>query len=213
VSDDLWGRITAVPRPHKLVDFPRRFPAGIDAPRIAIQVLTQEEQMVCAAAAEDFTRKSFLSRDKSVQLPRDGEAHQGYDDLYRNAAAIEILFRACRNPDDLKKPAFPSPALMRAEFTNDETGVLMSHYHSTQSELGPIVARMTKEEVDAFVDRLVASGDRFPLDLLSPEVLKSLLTSMASRLRSLQTDSSSDGSQPDDASTSASTESHPAAES
>lgn len=193
-AGDIWGEITAVPRPSREVDFPRKFPDG-KTRRIAIQVLTQEEQMVCAAAAEDFARKT-LSRDKG-SIPRADEAHQGYDDLYKNAAAIEVLFRACRRAGDLKMPAFPSPAEMRREFSSDEVGVLVSHYHTTQSELGPIVARMSKEEIDSFVDRLMASGDRFPLDLLSAEVLKNLLVSTASRLHSLLTANSSDGSQPE----------------
>lgn len=194
-AGDIWGAITAVPRPHRVVDFPRKMPEGKPAPRIAIQVLTQEEQMVCAAAAEDFARKT-LNRDKG-SIPRNDEAHQGYDDLYKNAGAIEVLFRACRRVDDLKMPAFPSTAEMRREFSTDEVGVLFDHYLTTQAELGPIVARMTKEEVDSFVDRLMASGDRFPLDLLSPAVLKSLLLSMASRLHSLLTANSSDGSRPE----------------
>ena len=99
-------------------------------------------------------------------------------------------------PDDLKMPAFPSPQEIRREFSVDEIGVLFDHYLTAQAELGPVVSRMSKEEVDAFVDRLVASGDRFPLDLLSPVLLKTLLSSMAFRLRSLLTASSSDGSQP-----------------
>ena len=161
---------------------------------IAIRVLTQEEQMVCAAAAEDFARKTIL-RDKNAAIPKGDEARQGYDDIYKNAAAIEVLFRACRKVEDHKAPTFPSPNLLRSELSVDEVGVLFDHYLTTQAELGPIVARMSKEEVDAFVERLMASGDRFPLDLLSPGVLKTLLVSMASRLHSLLTASSSPGSQ------------------
>ncbi len=198
-AGDIWAEITAVPRPSREVDFPRAFPDG-KTRRIAIRVLTQEEQMVCAAAAEDFARKTIL-RDKGASVPKGDEARQGYDDIYKNAAAIEVLFRACRRIDDPKMPAFPSPSQMRTEFSTDEVGVLFDHYLTTQAELGPIVARMSKEEVDAFVDRLMASGDRFPLDLLSPAVLKLLLTSMASRLHSLLTASSSDGSPPENGST------------
>jgi len=194
-SEDIWGQITAVPRPSREVDFPRALPNGKTV-RIAIQVLTQEEQMVCAAAAEDFARKTIL-RDKNASIPKSDEARQGYDDTYKNAAAIEVLFRACRRVGDLKMPAFPSPGEMRREFSVDEVGVLFDHYLSTQAELGPVVAKMSKEEVDVFVDRLMASGDRFPLDLLSPGVLKNLVLSMASRLHSLLTANSSAGSQPE----------------
>lgn len=192
---DLWGEITAVPRPSRDVAFPRKFPDGNER-KLAIRVLTQEEQMVCAAAAEDFARKTIL-RDKGAAIPKGDEARQGYDDIYKNAAAIEVLYRACRKVDDHTKPAFPSPTQMRAELSVDEVGVLFDHYLSTQAELGPIVARMSKEEVDAFVDRLMASGDRFPLDLLSPDLLKTLLLSMASRLHSLLTVTSSPGSRPE----------------
>lgn len=189
---DLWGEITAVPRPSRDVAFPRKFPDGKDR-MVAIQVLTQEEQMVCAAAAEDFARKTIL-RDKNAAIPKGDEARQGYDDIYKNEGAIQVLFRACRRIEDHKMPAFPSPGQMRTEFSVDEVAVLFDHYLTTQAELGPVVARMSKEEVDAFVERLMASGDRFPLDLLSPGLLKTLLVSMASRLHSLLTASSSPGS-------------------
>ena len=193
MSDDLWAKITALPRPHRIVDFPRKTEDGEAICQVAIWVLSQEEQMAAASASEVLTRK-LLGKD----VPRHEDAREGYHDVYQNAASIEVLFRACRHPEDLKRPFFPSPAQMRSALSIDEIGVLMNHYFSVQAEVGPIISRMTPEEVDAFVDALIRSGDRFPLDSLSPGQLRALVVSMAARMRSSSTDTSSPGSQPEE---------------
>jgi|SRR5215210_7474121 len=201
---DLWAQITQVPRPHRLVDFPRRDPgSGEPMGKVALQVLTQEEQMTCAAAAEAFTRKIIK------EAPRQDEAKRGYDDVYNNAAAVEVLFRACRRTEDVTRPFFPAPAEIRKHLTADEVGVLMTNYFTVQTELGPIVAHLSSEEVDAWITRLVEGGSAYPLDLLSSDVLRTLVVGMASQLRAYATATSSPGSEPDESTPSESRRSQP----
>lgn len=190
MSNDLWAKLIELPRPHRIVEFPRKAPDGT-TPTLAMWVMSQEEQMACSAAADAVARKVLK------ESPKADERSRGYDDIYQNAAAVEVLFRVCRRVDDLTLPFFPAADAIRRNLTTDEIALLFTHYLSTQAELGPIVASMTPGEVDALVSRLAESGSRFPLDSLSPEVLKTLVLSMASRLQSFLTGTSSPGSQPE----------------
>lgn len=198
MSDDLsspsalWLAITAMPRPSRVVDFPRTDITGKPVGEVRLRVLTQEEQMLSSAEAERFAKKAIK------ELPKSDEAKRGYDDLYNNAAAVEILFLACRQKDAIDRPFFPSPSALRKALTADEVGALMIHYYTAQSELGPIIARMSQEEMDAWVKRLGEGGSRFPLDLLSWEQLKELTFSLATRLHKLTTGTTSAGSPPNE---------------
>jgi len=179
----LWVQLTALPRPHRVVDFPRMGPDGEPVGQLAIFVLTQEEQVAANTEAERFSRK----------LLKDGKRGDlGYEAIFNNEGAVQVLYRACRDADNLKKPAFPTPNAIREHLTADEVGTLFEHYLTVQLELGPIMASLSQVELDAWVDK-IAEGGAYFLDLLSREMQKALLISMASRLASSATGSGSSG--------------------
>lgn len=189
ISDsDLWTQITAMPRPHRLVDFPRTLPDGT-VPKVAFQVLSQDEGMAAKASAEGKVRK--ILKDSG---PASG---QGYADLSEMRESMELLFRACRQPDNMAKPFFPTVEAV-GKLTTDEIAVMVLNYRRVQMELGPIASEMSNDEVDAWVERLAKGGSLFPFDGLSSGAQSRLITSMASRLWSFMTDRSSPGSQPDE---------------
>lgn len=188
---ELWALITQLPRPYRTIDFPRNGADGKPIGQLAIRVLTQEEQILAAAEAERFTKKAIKD------LPKGDEAKTGYDSVYQNTAAVEVLFAACRQKDDPDKAFFPSREALRRFLTPDEVGVLMVSYYTVQSEIGPIVAHLSEEELDAWIKRLAEGGSRFPLDLLSWDAAKDLAFSLACRLYKLTTDSTSPGSLPE----------------
>ena len=185
-----------MPRPSRVVDFPRNGADGKPMGELRVRVLTQEEQMLCSAEAERFTKKAIKD------LPKGDEAQIGYQNTYNNAAAVEVLFHACRKKDDPELPFFPSRDVLRKFLTPDEVGVLMMHYYTAQAEMGPIVAHMSEEEMEAWIARLGEGGSRFPLDLLSSEALKELAYSLACRMHSFAMATSLPGSQPDEPPTS-----------
>ncbi len=187
----LWLALTQLPRPHKLVDIPRCFP-GTDTPvgQVAMWPLTQEEQMAVNAEADRFTKKLLQDPQK-----RD-EANLGYQHTFANEVALQILSRVCRDANDLKKPAFPSPKQMREHLTADEVGVMFSQYLVIQLELGPIVANISDDEMEAWIKRIASGGSAFPFASLSWETQQRLVLGMACRLAPLLTDTSSVGSQP-----------------
>lgn len=187
---ELWAQLIKLPRASRKVDFPRQWPGTEESiGQICIQVLTQNEQTVAAAEAEKATQR--LLGDRPVS-----ERGEGYDTVYKNACAVELLFRACKRAEDPTLPFFPSPNAMREHLTANEVAVLMNGYLLLQDELGPIVSRMSNEEVDAWVKRLVEAGSSAPLATLSWGAITVLASSMAYQLASLQTDTSSAGSPP-----------------
>lgn len=179
---ELWLALTSLPRPQRPLPLPR-FIDGSDTPvgEVIVWPLTQEEQMAANAAADKFTKELLKDPQKKE------EANLGYHHTYANEVAIQVLFRACRDPKDTARPAFPSPNLMRKHFTTDEIGVLFHGFCTVQSELGPIRAQMTQEECEAMILRVAEGGSAFPFDSCSWEQQRSLVLSMASQLRNCWT--------------------------
>lgn len=182
----LWLKLSGKERPFKLVDFPRNDENGEPIGQLAIRILTQEEQMAATAAAEKLAK----------ELLKDGKKDEiGYERLFTDAVCLEVLFRACRDPEDQVRSAFPSVKQIQKALTTEECAVLFSHYLTVQMELGPIVISMSDEEIEAWITRLAEGGSAFPFDLLSSDLQKIVLLSMAFQLRSSATDKSSAGSQ------------------
>ena len=184
---ELWVQITAMPRPHRTVDFPRMNDKGEPVAQISMQVLTQEEQITASIESERFSRKHIKD------MPKSSEPHRGYDDTYNNQAACEILFRACRRVDDMTLPFFPSPSAIRQNLTPDEVGVLVRSYYIVQDEVGPIIAKMSSEETEAWIMRLKEGASGVPLAYLSPEAATQLVLSLVSRVGLSATPTSSHG--------------------
>lgn len=206
-KDDLWARLCALPRPHKVVDFPRAAEGepsialgGKSIGQIAIWVLSQEEQEASAAAAHAKTRELLKKKSEANEIPPGVDVAKWAENLYNNIAADEVLFRACRKPGDLKTAFFPSTTELRRVLSVDEVGVLISMYYTVQEELGPIVSEMTDVECEAFLARIQKSGERFPLDFVSPALLKRLILFSVSQRSNSSTATSSPGAPPDESS-------------
>ncbi len=188
----LWLALASSERPSKVVDFPRFDLKGEAVGKLRIRILTQEEQMAAAAAAEKLA-KEHLKDGKKDEL--------GYERLFSDALCIEVLFRACRDENDVKRPAFPSVKQIRQMLTTEEAATLFQHYLTVQLELGPTRIEMSDEEAEAWIDRVAEGGSAFPFDLLSSDLQRLLLLHMAFQLRSSPTDKSSAGSLPEEPTT------------
>ena len=189
---NLWLALLQTPRPTKTVPFPRKAPGSEEQiGLVTMWPLTQTEQMDSNAEADRWTKKLM------GEPQRQGEVNLGYHHTYANEVAVQVLWRACRNPDDVTKAAFPAPALMRAKFTTDELGVLFEKYISVQYELGPIQAYLTREQAESLILRITRDGSHDPFDSLSSEERRTLVVSMASQLVSCWMAMCSAGLQPD----------------
>lgn len=191
-ASDLWNALIAIPRPHRRIAFPRKIP-GTDQPIGFVEMwpLTQNEQHAANAAADKF------ARDLMKDPVKKEEVNLGFHHAYTNDLAVQVIYRACRDAENLDRPAFPSPKLLREYLSTDEAGVLFSSYCTVQSELGPIRARMTQQEFEAMIIRIAEGGSSDPLDSISLELQRSLIVFTACRLVACWTDMSSHGLRPD----------------
>ena len=206
--EELWAAITALPRPSREVPFPRVWTedlpeghpghgkAGEPMATIYMTVLTHAEQQAALANAERTAREVLKD-----QAPKRGEENLGYENIFNNSAAVEVLFRACKCEDRIS-PFFKGTKDVHARLTVDEIGMLQAQYHLTQEQLGPMTSRMSAGDVDAWLDRLEKAGaEASPLAFLSLGALSELVTHLVRRLRPSSTDTSFPGS-PQDAPTS-----------
>lgn len=184
---ELFAELSAMPRPHRVVDFPRKHPVtGEPVGQVALWPLTQTEQIHSAIAADKLIREHFQGIDANRTL--------GYEASYSNAVCVEILWRACRNPRDLDRPAFPSAKDLRSVVTPDEAGLLFEAYLEMVNDIGPIIATMTRGDLDAWIQRLLVGGQQIdPLASFSSGMLRVLVRALAERLRNSTTDTSSVG--------------------
>lgn len=190
--DALWIALQEMPRPQRVIDFPRRDPVtGETVGQVIVRVLTESEQMSAAAAAEEHTVKVMKN------APRRDAQSQGYDTIYNNESSVQLLFRAVLRLKPEGLPFFPSPQAMRDNLTNEEMGALVRTYLIVQRELGPIVSQMQAGEMNAWVETLAKGGSSYPLALLESEAQTELLMLMASRLYAYSTGTTSSGSPPD----------------
>lgn len=189
-AKELWDQIMAMPRPHRLVPFPRKGEDGKPLGQVAMIILTQEESGRAIAAAEAWTRR-VLKEEK--QLPQAGEPRTGYEELLENRKALEILFRCCKQPEDLSKGFFPAVEVIGQKLTVDEVAILILNYIRVKSELGPVDSEMGPEEREAWIEKLAKGGSLYPFDSLSLGAQSQLITYMASQLYSSRMASSSPG--------------------
>ncbi len=190
----LWAELSAQPRPHAIVEFPRPKADGTYG-MVAIWVMTQAENMAAQRDAEGVVRK--LMRD-SGGIPKMEEAAYGYQSMFNNEAAVQILRRVLRDPDDLSKPMFYRAEELR-ELTTDEVGVLMNLYNQTQASVGPIVSMMTDETYLMWVEILAKGADTAPFVLarISSGLKNDLMMRLAGDLWNFQTGSTSSGQEPE----------------
>ncbi len=183
---DLFLQITAMPRPNRLVPFPRKKEDGTPVCEVSMWVMTQHEKMSASAATEKWTREQLKD-----SLAKSNEARRGYDDLYSNRACVEILFRCCRHPADLTKPFFRTQKDIGEHLTQDEVAVLFNAYMRLEHELGPIVTELTDAEMEMWLLSLATGGATVPLDSLSWGARTQLMSFLARRALNSSTDTSS----------------------
>ena len=194
---DLWAQLATAPRPHEIVDYPRFREDGAPIGQVGIVVLTFEEQLACSRDAGKFTRSFLKEKDLAPEAP-------DYVEIYRSQAALEVLIRCCRKPNNIDHRMFPSLEELRRKATGDEIDVLLRQYLQVKAKYGPIISQMEEDQVDVWVERLAKAGSSLPLGLFSWDALAELTLRLAFRQHRFSTDTSSAGGPLDDGSNSTS---------
>jgi hypothetical protein len=194
ISDkELWIQLSKTDRPWKIIDMPDtsrfKLPDGSPAP-CAIRILTGEEIQECIFSAEKYVQDAY--KRLKIDIPKRDDFSDSYRTALDNREFVEILYRACRNPEDIKKPFFVTGVNSIAKvLTNQEIIVIYNEYLILQNELGPIVNKMEAGEMNIWIEKLARGGTAYFLGSLSAQAQTKLIQYMACQLTRLQTDKSS----------------------
>lgn len=172
-----WNQIEEASRPAVEVDLPIIDPAtGGSVGRVLMRELTQAELQAANADAERYTRDKL----KDV-VPGNADECRGYDAIFDNALALNIIVRAVVDPD-ARDLLFPSALEAGKVLTQDTLGILMRLYLICQKQRGPEDGIMTAAEVDEWIAQLGGPrGNVEGLSLLSTEELHALVMELAKR--------------------------------
>mgnify|MGYP004336917647 CR=1 FL=1 len=108
--------------------------------RIGVRVNTKQEQDDAILAAY---KRIDAETKNGAELARDDA------DITTDAKTIEVLFRACRDADDPKYPAFPGPAWMREHLTTDQIAIILNLYNEVVRYESPIRYELDDDKVEA----------------------------------------------------------------
>lgn len=190
---DLWVKLTETPRP---LSAEHGFHArGRELGKIRFRVLTARELASTRADANRETKK-LLGDDAA-------RGNLAYEEEYQQQLAYHLLNLAARQADAPEFPAFPRPADVQAELTDDEITEALQAYGAFRQETGPALSELTPDEMEAWLAVLAEGGSRFPLVRLSGAALTDLVMFLVSKLKEAgcSTATSSAGSPPAGSST------------
>lgn len=180
-ASELWLKLKSAPRPSELVEFP-----WMKGEKVRIQVLRLDEHESCRLTALTRLKDRKFSPEEVPQ------------EIYGDAVAVEVLWRAVVRPDPLERPdgtldyypIAPNSDELRRTLTADQLVTLFNLYLQVQHRLGPTEKSVSSiADLNAWVDRLVAAESEFPLASFTwPQLaeLTSLLAREVSQLRASQ---------------------------
>lgn len=174
--DPTFLMLQQMPRPWKGIDFPRKDPVNGDSiGRIALQLLSQQDQLLSAISAAQYVRRF---------APELMSSAEEYRNIYQNALSAEMVHRACLNEEMAKegksRPFFPSVMKVHELLDSPEVGALVTQYVAMQSELER-EKTFDSSELDLWVDDLHTNG-LMALVGVKPETLGAMLVAMANKI-------------------------------
>ena len=172
----LWVEITKLPRPSRVIDFPRKDMEGNPICQVQLVVLTPAEQVQCAVEAERYVNLK-------LGVTKVEERANAYKTIFDTASTTECLYLSARSASDIDVRFFPTSQSIRDHLTADEAAVLMQAYGQMNSELGPIISTMSEKDMEAWLERLALGADIVsPFWLLSSEQKNDLTKYFAAQL-------------------------------
>lgn len=192
-------KLMAIQRPSRKIPFPRKNSDGEAVCDVVLRVLTQSQIDSCCANAEAHVRHLFRGKVEAAGSDEIKAVRaEAWSEAYENAKLIELLFEACRDPDDVEKHLFAGPSEIRKLLTADECAALFHAYDAIQRETAPLISQLTEDELEGWIDVLAKGAAGAPLLLWELGAVTQLLTYMAALLRTSKTDTGSPSSLSDD---------------
>ena len=187
-KDNYFLLLQGDPRPHEIVPFPRKI-NGKEF-NVAMVVLTAMESTLCKAEAE---------RKAQALLKEAKNNSKGYELLYNDFCAVNILWNAVRWENDINQKFFPTKDNILEVLTVDEITILMDDYYSLLLHKGPVISQLSEEDLKVWMERIIKDGNSssFLFNSFSSEALKSLINGLVGELKNLRTANSSSGGVPE----------------
>ena len=188
--------------PSEVLPFPRIGKDGEPLFRYRMCVLSQFELDGCLIDAERYTVEKFKTGKRPTSEELGAVRADGWTEVYSNAKIVEVLLRACRQPDSKTgaggkvyyDPLFIGGDQIRKLLTTDELASLFSAYQNVQFRYGMTWRMLDDDEINAIVEKLGEGLNAYPLSHLEPGQLMVLVASLAAQNRALRQDTGSSGS-------------------
>jgi hypothetical protein len=178
-------RLMAIEPPSQKIPFPRKNADGAAVCDVVVRVLTQSQIESCCANAEQHVRLLFKGKLEAAGIDEIKAVRaEAWSEAYENAKLVELLFEACRDPDEPKRPLFSGPTEIRKLLTADECASLFQAYATIQEQNAPLISELSEAELEDWITTLAKGAAHAPLWLLAHGAQTQLLTYMASQLRS-----------------------------
>jgi phage FluMu protein gp41 len=149
---------------------------------VALRIISQRDYQDAAFATE----RLFKSEKIEVSMVTAEE--------YEVEKAIQLLYRALRDPQNLDEPISPSITEFRKLLTREELRLLKDEYLGFESECSPSPENLSAEEFDKVFVALKKNSVETIGSITNMSTLKKLLLTMVDQLSNLPTDSGSSSS-------------------
>lgn len=181
-QENLWAKMFQRERPSLDFDFPVN--GNEETLKMKVIELTAEESTI-----------GEMDAVKRVQALFKGNMPQkvDYESMYNKYNAANIIYRTCRNINDINFKIFPTVDAVLKYLSVDQMGVIMNYYYDLMATKGCIRAISDPIELEMTIQKLIEDGTnaRFLLNSCSSEMLKDLILSLVSQLSIQPMDSSS----------------------
>lgn len=195
---ELLRLLMATERPSEVLPFPRNGADGKPLFQYRMVVLNQLELDQARISSERYTRDRIKADHKLTDDQLNQVRREAWLEVYEDAKCCDLLCTAMREVEPTEgkyRQVFTSANKVRELLTNDEIAMLMESYTTIKMKYGPLWAELSDDELETWLDILERGATAAPLCSLSHAGLVQLTVSLAARLSTLKTDSSSDGLQ------------------
>lgn len=149
---------------------------GQDIP-MKVRSLSDTEVVECHARALAYFEE------KAIDLERFGQLVVG---AFEDEVTTQILFLACRDPEDTRNSIAEDVADLRDNTTPDERFYVVQLYRSHRAKVDPTLRQLTAEQMGEIVDA-IKKLDARRLSAFASSVLASFMLTQGSLLASLLT--------------------------
>jgi len=159
---DLLAKLKLGAKNVKLLSWP-----GTEV-KVVLRVLNQQDFQEAAFAAERLFKSEKI------------ETNLMTADEYENEKALQILFRALRDPQDQDKPIANTITEFRRAITREEKKILIDEYLGFESECSPAPDNLSNDEFDKVLSDVKKKPQETISGITSMSMLKKLLLIMVS---------------------------------